>query len=95
MPISIRNGANATGTVEDRGFWIRKMLDRRTPLLVHSRYADKEFIPANGGMNVTWRRFSTIAASTTALTEGTINAETIPTIVTVTATVNQYGQLLH
>jgi len=68
------------------------MLDRTQPVLVHNRYGNKEFIPARGGMNVTWRRFSTIAASTTALTEGTINAETIPTVVTVTATVNQYGQ---
>src|SRR3990167_10271206 len=92
MPISIRNGANALGTVEDRGYWVRKMLDRTTPVLVHSRYTNKEYVPSNGGMNVTWRRLSTIAASTTALTEGTINAETIPTIVTVTATVNQYGQ---
>ena len=92
MPISIRGGANALGTTEDRGFWIRTMLDRRTPLLVHSRYTNKEFIPSNGGMNVTWRRFDTIAASTTALTEGTFAAEVIPTIVTTTATVNQYGQ---
>lgn len=87
MPISIRNGANAAGATEDRGFWIRTMLDRRTPELVYARYADKEFIPSNGGMNVTWRRFSTISASTTALTEGTFPAETIPTVVTITATV--------
>ena len=91
MPISLRNGANASPS-EDRGFWVRTMLDRTQPVLVHNRYGNKEFIPARGGMNVTWRRFSTIAASTTALTEGTINAETIPTVVTVTATVNQYGQ---
>ena len=87
MPISIRQGANALGTTEDRGFWVRTMLDRRTPVLVNSRYADKDFVPSNGGMNVTWRRFSTIAASTTALTEGTFPAETIPTVVNVTATV--------
>lgn len=92
MPISIRGGAAAIGTVEDRGFWIRTMLDRTTPVLVHGRYTNKNFIPSNGGMNVTWRRFSTISASTTALTEGTFPAETVPTIVTVTATVNQYGQ---
>lgn len=92
MPISIRNGANALGATEDRGFWVRTMLDRRVPVTVHDRYVDKEFIPSNGGMNVTWRRFSTIAASTTALVEGTFPAETIPTVVTVTATVNLYGQ---
>ena len=88
MPFSIRGGANSIGTVEDRGFWVRTMLDRTQPVLVHSRYTNKNFIPTNGGMNVTWRRFSTIAASTTALTEGTFPAETIPTIVTVVATVS-------
>ena len=92
MPISIRNGANALGATEDRGYWVRKMLDRTQPVLVHSKYTNKEFVPSNCGMNVTWRRLSTITASTTALTEGTFPAETIPTVVTVTATVNTYGQ---
>lgn len=91
MPISIKGGA-ANSPAEDRGFWVRTMLDRTVPVLVHDRYGNKEFVPSNGGMSVSWRRFSTIAASTTALTEGTINAETVPTIVTVTATLNQYGQ---
>src|SRR3990167_1236033 len=86
MPISIRNGANALGATEDRGFWIRKMLDRTTPNRVYANYGDKEFVPSNGGMNVTWRRFSTIAASATALTEATTNAERTPTVCTRTAT---------
>ena len=93
MPISIRSGAAALGATEDRGFWVRTMLDRRTPVLVHSRYADKDFVPSNGGMNVTWRRFSTITASTTALTEGTFPTESVPSVVNITATVNQYGLL--
>lgn len=92
MPISIRNGANALGATEDRGYWVRTMLDRTQPLLVHDQFGNKDYVPSNSGMNVTWRRFSTITASTTALTEGTFPAETIPTIVNITATVNQYGQ---
>ena len=91
MPFSLRNGANPSPN-EDRGFWVKTMLSRTEPVLVHSRYTNKEFVPANGGMNVTWRRMSTIAASTTALIEGTFPAETIPTVVNITATVNQYGQ---
>ena len=93
MPISIRGGANALGTTEDRGFWVRTMLDRTTPVLVHDRYADHEFVPTNGGMSVTWRRFRTITASTTALTEGTFPTESVPSVVNITATVNQYGLL--
>ena len=58
MPISIRNGANALGGTEDRGFWVRTMLDRRTPVTVHDRYVDKEFIPTNGGIGSVMSRFA-------------------------------------
>jgi N4-gp56 family major capsid protein len=68
------------------------MLIRATPKLLHNQFANKDYIPSRSGMSVEWRRFSTIAASTTALTEGTAGSETIPTVVIVTATVNQYGQ---
>src|SRR5438132_2501018 len=92
MPISIRGGAAAIGGTEDKEYFIRKMLIRATPRLLHNQFANKDYIPARGGMSVEWRRFSTIAASTTALTEGTSGSETVPTVVIVTATVNQYGQ---
>jgi N4-gp56 family major capsid protein len=92
MPISIRGGAAAIGGTEDKEYFIRKMLIRATPKLLHNQFANKDYIPSRSGMSVEWRRFSTIAASTTALTEGTAGSETIPTVVVVTATVNQYGQ---
>jgi N4-gp56 family major capsid protein len=92
MPISIRGGAAAIGGTEDKEYFIRKMLIRATPKLLHNQFANKDYIPSRSGMSVEWRRFSTIPASTTALTEGTAGSETIPTVVVVTATVNQYGQ---
>jgi len=92
MPLSIRGGANNLTGTEDKEFFIRKMLVRATPKLLHNQFANKDYIPSRSGLSVEWRRFSTIAASTTALTEGTAGSETIPTVVTITATVQQFGQ---
>ena len=92
MPLSLVGGANAAGTTENKEFYVRKMLARALPKLVHNQLADKTAVPKNGGLIVEWRRMSTIASSTTALVEGTAGSETIPTIVRVTATVSQYGQ---
>ena len=92
MPLSIRGGANALAGAEDKEFFIRKMLARAIPKLVHDQFGSTDYIPSNRGQSAEWRRLSTIAASTTALVEGTPGAETIPTVVSVTATVAQYGQ---
>lgn len=45
-------------------------------------------------MNVEWRRESVIPASTTALVEGSQPAETVATVVIVTASVAQFGQFV-
>ena len=91
MPFSVRGGANAIGATEDKEYFIRKMLRRALPKQVHSQWGLKDYVPTRGGQSVEWRRLSSFTTSTTALTEGTPGAETIPTVVTVTATVNQYG----
>lgn len=57
----------------------------------YNQFASKDYIPSRGGMNVEWRRESTIPASTTALVEGSFPAETVATVVIVTASVAQYG----
>ena len=91
MPLSIRGGANALGGSEDKEFFIRKMLARAIPKQHHAKFGNKDYVPARSGQSVEWRRFSSFTTSTTALTEGTFGAETIPTVVSVTATLNQYG----
>ena len=87
MPLSIRGGANALANTEDHEYFVRKMLERAVPKKVHAQFGNKDFIPVRGGQNVEWRRFSSFTTSVTALTEGTPGAETIPTVVTVSATV--------
>lgn len=56
------------------------------------KYAKQKGIPANGGINIQFRRFERITTSTTVLTEGTPPTETQATFTQVTFTVNQYGQ---
>ncbi len=85
-------GANAFTSTEDKPYWIRKMLIRATPKLFYNQFASKDYIPSRGGMNVEWRRESTIPASVTALVEGSFPAETVATVVIVTASVAQFGQ---
>lgn len=91
MPLSIRGGATALGGSEDKQYYIRKMLARAVPKKVHAQFGNKDFVPVRGGQSVEWRRLSSFTTSVTALTEGTPGAETIPTVVSVSATVNQYG----
>ena len=84
MPASLTGGAAPFGITENKEFFIRKMLIRATPKLMFNQFANKDYIPSRSGLSVEWRRFSTIAASTTALTEGTAGSETIPTVVIIT-----------
>lgn len=91
MAVGIKGGTTF-GTTEDKGLYIRAMLARAVPKMFFDQFSNKDFIPARGGTFAEWRRLSSFAATTTALTEGTSGSETTPTVVNVTATVNQYGQ---
>lgn len=88
MPVTLQGpGATALTSTEDKPYWIKKMLIRATPKLFYNQFASKDYIPARGGMNVEWRREQVIPASTTALVEGSFPAETVATVVIVTASV--------
>lgn len=73
-------------------FYQKVLLDRLNPELMLANYAEKNVsIPKNAGDTCSWRRFNSLAVSTTALTEGvtpdSINAQ----VDKVSATVKQYG----
>lgn len=78
--------------VELKQTYDRALLERALPALVHARYGMKKNIPRGGGKSVEFRRMETIAASTTALTEGTPPTVTNATFSSVACTVSQYGQ---
>ena len=90
MATGLRGGVTATN--EDRTFFLREMITRAKAVTVYGKYGKKDFIPANGGLTAQWRLFKRIATSTTALVEGTYNAEVAVTVIAVNASVAQYGQ---
>jgi len=78
-------------TPQAKTFYERQLLMRVRANTPHASYGLMKRIPRRGGRSIEFRRMEPIAATTTALTEGTPPTETQGTFVTVTATVNQYG----
>ena len=79
-------------SVELKQTYDRLLLMRAIPALVHARYGLKKDIPARGGKSIEVRRMESIAASTTALVEGTPPTSTVATFSSVACTISQYGQ---
>ncbi len=73
-------------------FYNRTLLERAKPLLVHDRFAQVEDLPANMGTRVmAFRRYTNLAAATTALTEGVTPTGSSLTSTLITSTLSQYG----
>jgi len=79
-------------SVELKQTYDRLLLMRAIPALVHAKYGITKDIPAKGGKSIEVRRMETIAASTSALTEGTPPASITATFSSVSCTISQYGQ---
>jgi N4-gp56 family major capsid protein len=77
---------------EVNNFYDRVLLERALPALVHTRFAQVRDIPRNAGTNVIkFRRYGSLTANTTALTEGVTPTGTSLSVTDITATVLQYG----
>lgn len=84
-------GANQL-TAEQAEFYQRTLLERLTPNLMLLNYGEKSMsIPKNSGDNCSWRRFNSLAVSTTALTEGVTPDSIDASVSKVSCTVKQYG----
>ena len=86
--------ATTTGTIarEVSNFYDRALLERAVPALVHTRFAQVRDIPRNSGTNVIkFRRYGSLTANTTALTEGVTPSGTALSVTDILATVLQYG----
>ena len=81
-------------TQEQKTFYDRNLLERLLPLLVYSQYGQKKSAPKNEGDTVNFRRFNSLAAATTPLTEGVVPAGNALDITSITATVAQYGDYI-
>lgn len=81
-------------TAEQKTFYDRTLLDRLLPNLVFQKYGQKKTAPKREGDTVNFRRFNSLSAATTPLTEGVTPSGNALNISTVTATVSQYGDFI-
>ena len=76
---------------EMKTFYDRVLLERTVPQLVFMKFGQRRNIPKNSGKTIEFRRFESLAAATTPLTEGTPPTLKDLTVSAVTATIAQYG----
>jgi len=78
--------------VEVNRFYDRALLERAVPSFVHNRFAQIRDIPRKSGSNViNFRKYTALAAQTTALTEGVTPSGKRLSVSDIQATVLQYG----
>lgn len=81
-----------TLSLESKTYYDKVLLQRALPNLVHGQWAQKRNIPASGGKSIEFRKFSSLSAATTALTEGTAPSGSSLAMTSATATISQYGE---
>lgn len=74
-----------------QAFYDRNLLSRAQPNDVHGRFGQKRPIAARSGNQIKFRRYSQLAAATTALTEGVTPSGSALSVTDITATLAQYG----
>lgn len=87
----------AAGTqldTQNKTFYDRTLLERLLPNLLWTKYGQKKSAPKNEGDTINFRRFESLAAATTPLTEGVTPAGSDLTDTAITATVQQYGDFV-
>jgi len=81
-------------TAEQKTFYDRVLLERLLPSLVYADYGQKKSAPKHEGDTINFRRFNSLSANTTPLTEGTTPGGNTLSLATVNATVVQYGDFV-
>jgi N4-gp56 family major capsid protein len=77
-----------------QAFYDRNLLSRAQPNDVHGRFGQKRPVPKNSGNQIKFRRYSQLAAATTALTEGVTPTGSALSVTDVTSTLQQYGDFV-
>ena len=75
-------------------YYDRNLLERALPALVHDRFGQKRPIKKNSGNQIIFRRYESLTAATTPLTEGTTPSGSALSKTDVTATLAQYGDFV-
>ncbi len=74
-----------------KNYYEKVLLDRLEKKLFFGQFADKRPLPRNSGKTIEFTRYTNFAASTTALTEGTVPTAQTLSASKVTASISQYG----
>jgi N4-gp56 family major capsid protein len=77
-----------------QAFYDRNLLDRAQPNDIHGRYGQKRPISSRSGNQIKFRRYSQLAAATTALTEGVTPVGSSLAVTDVISTLQQYGDFI-
>lgn len=87
--VTLKNTTN-----ENKTFYNKTLISRLTPNLLYTRFGQKKPVPKHEGDSVNFRKFDSLSAATTPLTEGvTPNGNSI-SVTVVTATLEQYGDFV-
>lgn len=84
----------STLPTEIKTFYDRNLLERAVPRFVHGQFGQERPLSKSNGKTIEFRRFSNLAAATTALTEGTTPAGSNLSVTAITATISQYGDFV-
>ena len=77
-----------------QGYYDRNLLERALPALLYSKFGQTRPMPKNMGSRINFRRFESLAVSTTALTEGVTPAGKQLSSTDIYATLGQYGDYI-
>ena len=90
--------ATATTTttipIQITGYYDRNLLERTVPLLLYSKFGQTRPIPKNAGDLINFRKYGSLTANTTQLTEGVTPAGSQLSVSKITATMGQYGDFV-
>lgn len=89
------NATTSSGmSPEMKTYYDKVLLRDAQPNLIHDQFAQKRNIPAGGGKTIEFRKFGSLAPSTTPLTEGVTPDGDELSVTAITATVAQYGRFV-
>ena len=91
---TLLNTAGNDLSPEMKTFYVKELIKHAQPNLVHDQFAMKKDIPAHGGKDIEFRRFTPLGKATTALVEGVTPVGNKLDVTAITSRVAQYGDFI-
>lgn len=94
MPDTSTLNTTASMPIEVKTYYDRLLLERALPNLPFLKYGQKKPIPKGNGKTIEFRKFNSLQPATTPLTEGQPPVAKSLSVTNITATVEQYGDVV-